>query len=177
MFDPGITDLIKHMSQSPPAIVQFAQRAGGPAAADTERRVRAIEEWSADWITEAQRQFEAYRDTVKHDQDKSGSIASLDQAISSVENTIEVLTEEFRKQQKIARKLQSQVRSDFPLELDRFRLERTRVFKAIARAHTVRTDLLFALRALRCEIDPTAKDGPTFTDSTALGAYLRAAVA
>lgn len=177
MIDPAIIDLIHHLGQQPPAIVRPFEDTKAPSANATGQHVQRVEQWSADWIAEAQKRVESLIRDFEDGPVEPHHLVTLDRAIELIEESIPAEARIFKKQQKVAHRLQKQLKSEMPSVLPRYNAERARNFRAISESALVRADLCFALKALRARHDSRANEGPAFDNSRALGDYLRAAIA
>ena len=172
MPDPSILALIQHVNFTPPAIVEPAPEVIRFDLVAFERHVEERERIVADWIDEGVA-LRAQLWTLA----QAGSTELTPTTLSEL---IGRQDEALKGQLRIAKRYKKAVaQSEKGLKPDvarRVRQLHDRVGAAIESFYDEGRDLALFLRALRAEVDPDSRGGPTFSSGDDLEGYLLAKV-
>lgn len=167
MPDPALLALVQHFANPPPAIVQPA------FIADAEPFLSAYEaianEQDRDFDIWMRREAEV-RETARL------AVATNPREFTPqlFTDLIEPLERHMRQQQKITARLERRTATGASERLTRLR-ERTLARQR--QQYGAAADLVLFLRAMRAEIDPESRGGPSFDDPDEIERYLLSAVA
>lgn len=178
MIDPAVIDLMHHMSKGPPALErQVSDSAWGtPDIQQGEMYVREVEQDVANWIAETESRVTSLaEDIVAHPNPRT--IHRLNQMIESFEATVPSEVASYRRMSKKSLVVVKRARAVLPTVAPTLTAQRRRILNSFAAYGLARSDVVFALRALRNGLTDGGTNGPIFDNSSDLGAYLRAAAA
>jgi hypothetical protein len=178
MIDPAVIDLMHHMSKAPPALErQVSDSAwGSPDLKQGESYVREVEQDVATWIAETERRVTSLaKDIAAHP--APSVLRRLDQMIETFEAAVSSEVAFYRRLTKKSLVIVKRARAIMPAAAPVLTEQRRRILTALAAYGLARSDVVFALRALRSGLDGAGRNGPVFDNASDLGAYLRAAAA
>ena len=172
MPDPSILALIQHVNFTPPAIVEQAPEGLRFDLVAFERHVEERERIVADWVDEGMA-LRAQLWTLAQAGSTELTPTILSELIRGQDEALKSQLRIAERYKKAVSRSQKGLKSVVAL---RVRQLDDRVGAAIGRFYAEGRDFALFLRALRAEVDPDSRGGPTFNSGEDLERYLLAKV-
>jgi hypothetical protein len=170
MADAALLDLLKHLNWHPPALISHAPMAAGGKALERafETTLDQTEREMARWTERGLRLRDEIWKSLS-DEDSDLTPESVDGLIGMVERQVRAEARAFERMKRLALRDERSV----PLsELEAHRRLNARALALAGEFYRHSQDFLLFLRAVRAEIDPDARGGPSFDNAADLEAYL-----
>jgi hypothetical protein len=176
LFEPAMIDAFSHALRiDMPALIQplHGHRDGEEELfAEQEMLLDRFERETAAWIEQGRMlREELWGGIDESDRGNSNSVATVDHMISAVENRQREMSthiEEWQRRWERVLQLSQHLPGD---HYARNKAIGDRLFAALDRRYQERSDFLLFLKAVRAEIAPDARGGPTFDTPEDLGRY------